>query len=479
MRKLLLVLLVAVLCLPAFSQQKVRVEKVDPDSTEKEYVQYRVRANHWSLMGSLGIGRLDGDQVQAQENMFPKTFTKMNGLLNIEYTISPIWGIGLEYFYGPYGGYSRYANENMDIHTGPLYKFHGRNHEFTLNGSVNMLNLFYNCRPQTFQWYVNIGAGVSFYDMKEHGRFPGMADIVDTDDLGIIPGDRNPDKKDFLTHSKSISFPIGTTIEWNATRWLSVLANFQYRMHQKDNYDASIRGNKDDHSAFAGLGLRWKINNPKHREYMHVRDMAMCQYEPNMADEHAKDAVRRVKKMEPVVDELKNKVEELEPRVKALEDDMENLRDSDGDGIPDIRDREPNTPRDVPVNSFGEVIKDQDRAGRGVMGDDNCMRIYYNTDKHNIMPVSEITLAEVARRLAADPSLKIEISSYADEQGVKNRYNNQKLTDRRAEGVRKHLIRKYGVDASRIVSCKGNGVVKGAPSVDYLPNRRSDICFVK
>lgn len=477
MKKSLLVLLAAVLCLPAFSQQKVKRVKIDPDSTVKEYVQYRVRANHWSLMGSLGIGRLDGDQVQARENMFPKTFTKLNGLLNLEYTFTPIWGVYLEYLYAPYGGFSRYANENMGVYQSDAYKFHGRNHEFTLGASVNVLNLFYNCRPQRWQWYLNAGGGVSIYDMRTHDRFPGADELMDAGELNVIPSDNNADKKDFVAQSKTLSIPVGTTIEWNATRWLAVLANFQYRFHEEDNYDASVKGNTDDGHVFAGLGLRWKINNPKHKEYMHVRDMAMCQYEPNMADENAKEALRRVKAMEPVVDDLKNKVEDLEPRVKALEDDMENLRDSDGDGVPDIRDREPNTPKDAPVNSFGETVKaDQ---GNGNMGNDNCLRIYYNTDKYNILPVSEITLAEIARRLAADPSLKVEINSYADEQGVKNRYNNQKLTDRRAEGVRKHLVKKYGVAANRIVYSKGNGVVKGAPSIDYLPNRRSDICFVK
>ncbi len=478
MKKSLLVLLATLLCLPAFSQQKVKRVKVDPDSTVKEYVQYRTRANHWSLMGSLGIGRLDGDQVQARENMFPTTFDKLNGILNIEYTFSPIWGVYLEYLYAPYGGFSRYVNQNIGVHNSDVFKFHGRNHEFTLGASVNVLNLFYNCRPQKWQWYLNVGGGVSFYDMRYHENFPDATDPMDGDGLNVIPSDNNPDKKDFLAQSKSLSIPVGTTIEWNATRWLAVLANFQYRFHQEDNYDASVRGNTDDGYAFAGLGLRWKINSLKHKNYMHVRDMAMCQYEPNMADENAREALRRVKEMEPVVDDLKNKVEDLEPRVKALEDDMENLRDSDGDGIPDIRDREPNTPKDVTVNSFGETVRPDQNRGAD-MGADNCLRIYYNTDKYNILPVSEVTLAEVARRLAADPSLKVEINSYADEQGVKNRYNNQKLTDRRADDVRKHLIKKYGVDASRIVYSKGNGVVKGAPSIDYLPNRRTDVCFVK
>lgn len=541
MKKLTLLLVCIGVTLTSFAQQKVRIEKVEPDSTTQEIVQYRTKANHWSIMGSVGLGKIDGDQKQVREKLIANSANKLNALFNVEYSINPVWGVYLEYLYAPYGGESRYVNKNIlnpirQYINDELFEFSGVSHEATLGVSINVLNLIYNCRPQKWQWYVNSGVGISLFNMKSHSRFPNKD--YENDILGVIPWDYDKDKFDITKQSRSLTFPIGTTVEWNATKWLALLANAQYRFRAEDYYDASVIGNDNDGHMYAGIGLRLKLNGSKNKYRMHVRDMAMCQYELNMADENAKKALRRVDSLKPIV-------EDLQPRVKALEDDMENLRDSDGDGVPDIRDRQPNTPKGVPVNSFGEMdygqipdnryhngnpsqlIKDpcdvdgdgiqnsrekganDDLDGDGVINsqdpdidgdgipnewdptpygqqncggvgtDDGCHKIYYNTAKFDIRAVSEETLAEVARILEADPSLKIEIKSYADEQGVRNGYNNQRLTNNRAKETRKVLIKKYGVDPKRIVSYKGYGVVKGAPSIDYLPNRRTDICFVK
>lgn len=545
MKKLTLLLVCIGVITTSFAQQKVRIEKVEPDSTTQEIVQYRTRANHWSIMGSIGVGRIDGDQMQVREQLIAKSMDRFNVLFNVEYSISPIWGVYLEYLYAPYGGYSRYVNKNIlnplrQYINDDIFEFRGVNHEATVGVSLNVLNLLYNCRPQKWQWYVNGGLGLSFFDMKYHSRFPNKD--YENDILNVIPWDKDNNKFSLDKQSKSLTFPLATTVEWNATRWLALLANAQYRFHSEDYYDASVVGNDDDHYMYLGLGVRLKFNWSKNKYRMHVRDMAMCQYELNMAEETAKRALRRVDSLKPIV-------EELQPRVKALEDDMKNLRDSDGDGVPDIRDRQPNTPKNVPVNSFGEMdygqipdnryhngnpsqlikdpcdvdgdgiqnareksqnddldgdgqvnMQDSDMDGDGIPnewdptpygqqncggagmptgGEDGCHKIYYNTAKFDIRAISEETLAEVARMLEADPSLKIEIKSYADEQGVRKGYNNQRLTENRAKETRRVLIKKYGVDSKRIVSYKGYGAVKGAPSIDYLPNRRTDICFVK
>jgi hypothetical protein len=52
---------------------------------------------------------------------------------------------------------------------------------------------------------------------------------------------------------------ISTSIEWNATRWLAVVAKLQYRIRFRDNFDGSIVGKEDDSTFYAGIGLRWKI----------------------------------------------------------------------------------------------------------------------------------------------------------------------------------------------------------------------------
>ncbi len=555
-------------------------------------IKSRNKASHWSIMGAVGVGLLDGDNSNRSNSY------KFNGLINVEYTINPAWGIYAEFLYNPYEGSSLYVNQNnadptKQIIPGKdgLYNYKGVNREITLGVSVNALNLFYNCRHQKFQWYVNAGAGISLFDMTSHSLFPNNS--FQNDQLNVVP-----------TKSKTLTIPIGTTLEWNASSWLSVLANVQYRFHSADNYDASVIGRRNDGTVFAGLGLRWKINSSKDRSPKHYRDMAMCQFEPSVGEELVKQSTKKALETEPVIKELEQQVENLELQVKALENEIRKTRSTDTDAsvsfaenqsekepeknvedegsskktsnnnqnegweitwnIPGVKNnnvtfddeakgsnttsakstsktsktktgnRTNNTNRNsssktasknttTAKSADGKLTFEMELVGdETVEGNNNAtakkgadskagnraantaaansnnakaattattakknkgsvIQIFYNTSKHNTQDVdeSEVALAEVARRLSSNPKLLIQIKAYADEQGDDKGFDNQKLTDVRAQETKDILVNKYGVDEKRIVLCKGFGSVKGAPSIDYQPNRRTDICFVQ
>lgn len=552
-------------------------------------IKSRNKASHWSIMGAVGVGLLDGDNTNSY---------KFNGLINVEYTINPAWGIYAEFLYNPYEGSSLYVNQNnadptKQIIPGKdgLYNYKGVNREITLGVSVNALNLFYNCRHQKFQWYVNAGAGISLFDMTSHSLFPNNS--FQNDQLNVVP-----------TKSKTLTIPIGTTLEWNASSWLSVLANVQYRFHSADNYDASVIGRRNDGTVFAGLGLRWKINSSKDRSPKHYRDMAMCQFEPSVGEELVKQSTKKALETEPVIKELEQQVENLELQVKALENEIRKTRRTDTDASVSFAENQSEKEPEKNVEDEGSskktsnnnqnegweitwnipgvknnnVTSDDEAKGSNttsakstsktsktktgnrtnnanrnsssktaskntttaksadgkltfemelvgdetVEGNNNAtakkgagskagnraantaaansnnakatttattakknkgsvIQIFYNTSKHNTQDVdeSEVALAEVARRLSSNPKLLIQIKAYADEQGDDKGFDNQKLTDVRAQETKDILVNKYGVDEKRIVLCKGFGSVKGAPSIDYQPNRRTDICFVQ
>ena len=585
-------------------------------------IKSRNKASHWSIMGAVGVGLLDGDNTNRANSY------KFNGLINVEYTINPAWGIYAEFLYNPYEGSSLYVNQNnadptKQIIPGKdgLYNYKGVNREITLGVSVNALNLFYNCRHQKFQWYVNAGAGISLFDMTSHSLFPNNS--FKNDQLNVVP-----------TKSKTLTIPVGTTLEWNASSWLSVLANVQYRFHSADNYDASVIGRRNDGTVFAGLGLRWKINSSKDRYPKHYRDMAMCQFEPVAGEELVKQSTKKALETEPVIKELEQQVENLELQVKALENEIRKTRSTDTDAsvsfaenqsekepeknvedegsskktsnnnqnegweitwnIPGVKNnnvteadeikgsnamhtksttktsktktgnRTNNTSSNsssttaskntttaksadgkltfemelvgdetiesnskvassskansrvsnkkssstasknttTAKNADGKLTFEMELVGDKTVANNtttnssksktattatvkknrsSIIQIFYNTSKHNTKEVdeSEGVLAEVARRLSANPKLLIQIKAYADEQGDDKGFDNQKLTEVRAQETKDILVNKYGVDEKRIVLCKGFGSVKGAPSIDYQPNRRTDICFVQ
>ncbi|MCQ2350040.1 MAG: OmpA family protein [Paludibacteraceae bacterium] len=475
---LLLSLLFCATSLFAERKEQVKIERIEPDSTNFTVTGYRVRANHWSLMLNAGVGLFDGDQRQNFNVIWPRGDVKFSLNANVEYTFNPIWGIYANYFYNPYAGVSTYRNFDSASHGtifgasqgNPLY-FKGVNHEAALGVSLNMLNMFYRCRRQTWNWYMNVDMGVSFYNVEafEDEKFENKIDELTLEDGSTT----NPnilwreDKK-----GRSISVGVGTTVEYTPTDWLAILLAVNYRFHHQDSYEMAIKGNTNDNVAYAGLGLRWNIGSAKHKNRNHVRNMSMCQWEPEIGAELARRNAARLDSLEPRVKALEDDVNDLKPRVKALEDDMDKLRDSDEDGVPDIRDRHPNTPKGTPVNYYGEPI---DKAT--VATDETFASIYFVTAKNDLNDAAHAEMAKAARVLYNNPELKLEIHGYCDEQGVPQ-YANQKLSERRAKIVRDALVKQYGVSADRIVLVQGHGAVAG-PTKDYLPNRRTDMVLVR
>jgi outer membrane protein OmpA-like peptidoglycan-associated protein len=76
--------------------------------------------------------------------------------------------------------------------------------------------------------------------------------------------------------------------------------------------------------------------------------------------------------------------------------------------------------------------------------------IFFDTDKDVVKPESKATLEEVAKLLAANPSLRLRVVGHTDNQG-KADYNLD-LSRRRAASVVGELTGKLGVDAARLDS---------------------------
>jgi len=85
------------------------------------------------------------------------------------------------------------------------------------------------------------------------------------------------------------------------------------------------------------------------------------------------------------------------------------------------------------------------------------INIQYQTDKEVILPKYYPELAQVARYLKNNPHATGIIEGHADNRGGK--IYNQKLSERRAHGVKIYLIRHFGINASRLKT-KGYGYSK-------------------
>jgi OmpA-OmpF porin, OOP family len=124
--------------------------------------------------------------------------------------------------------------------------------------------------------------------------------------------------------------------------------------------------------------------------------------------------------------------------------------DSDGDGVPDSRDKCPNTPKGVKVNANGcwEL--------RGV---------YFDSDKAVIKDTK--ALDEATAILKANPKITGEVRGYTD--NTASAEYNQKLSEARAMAVRDYFV-KQGIAPERI-RAKGFGETNPVASNDTVEGR--------
>jgi len=101
--------------------------------------------------------------------------------------------------------------------------------------------------------------------------------------------------------------------------------------------------------------------------------------------------------------------------------------------------------------------------------------VYFDFDKSNIKPEFENTIAENAKKLMADSSMRVTIEGHCDERGT-NEYN-LALGQRRAEAVRRALVA-AGVSASQLSTVsygEERPVDPGHDEAAWAKNRRGVI----
>jgi OmpA-OmpF porin, OOP family len=192
--------------------------------------------------------------------------------------------------------------------------------------------------------------------------------------------------------------------------------------------------------------------------------------------------------------------EELATQINSIKD---LLKDSDGDGVSDYLDKEPNTPAGAHV-SFSGVTLDSDMDGLadhldkcpfmpGPSANGGCpleeiadqtdylrkaiqdgyVNAYFAFDSATPQSYSVNSISYVSNFLKKNPSVKLEIKGYADELGEEN--YNIKLSEKRAKSVYDILIAS-GINGSRL-SYKGYGedtsVDKKSPDARQMARRVS------
>ena len=147
--------------------------------------------------------------------------------------------------------------------------------------------------------------------------------------------------------------------------------------------------------------------------------------------------------------------------------------DSDGDGVPDSLDKCPDTPKGIKVDRFGCPVPVPNKVSITLL-------VEFDFDKATVKPKYHDDLEKVANFLKAYPDTNGELEGHTDSIGS-DEYNMQ-LSKRRAAGVKKYLVEKFGIDAARL-STVGYGesqpVASNKTDAGRQNNRRVEANIVK
>lgn len=477
MKKLFTLIAASLMALSAFAVATTNNAYAVSDSASKSNEAINVTTNaegkvlhpfkdysHWSISVNGGLSQFDGDAKQNYNQILSSSYIMWTAGIDVEYTFNPAWGLILNFQYNPYQGYTSTTDYGNNYFRGNMYNIN-------LMGSLNPLNLFAQYRKSWhWAWYINGGVGVSFYDAKSW------------------VGNKDGQLRNELKDARCMSFPLGTQVEYNINKWLAVGINAYYAFHNKDNFEAEhyVKGTLNDGEFYATLNLRVKFCE-KDREGGHMRNITMYSFNKACSGEN--------KDFQADLDSLKRRVKALEdtvsnnilPRIASLEQQHATTPDEDGDGVPDFRDREPNTPLGSYVNYWGESLPEDVTAIKGCcdevkkiaeqinLGVDYDLSVYFPFDKYYLTKVAQENVAKAAQKLNEDPELKVELRGYCDFPG--NAAYNLNLSNNRVNTVEGELIKKYGIDPARI-SKTGKGKLPNPPQKEYK-NRRCDFYFYK
>jgi OOP family OmpA-OmpF porin len=113
--------------------------------------------------------------------------------------------------------------------------------------------------------------------------------------------------------------------------------------------------------------------------------------------------------------------------------------DFDGDGVPDSQDLEPNTPKGALVDVRGREIK----LSQGNVGDAFLPQIYFAFNSATVTAANRERIATIARVLQNNESLTMDLIGHTDKVGSEE--YNKKLGDRRAQAVKDYLVKNFDI----------------------------------
>lgn len=438
MRKILLLIFATIPFLNAFSQ-------------ESEF-------SIWSVTAEAGFTVFDGDVNQSRMQLLPTSIRQVSYGGTVEYAISPIWGLALDFYHFPIE-----ANNLLLVINTPL-------NTTDLNATINFTKLVFPSTNSKVSILGAIGLGYAWYTSNYRIVDPNLPLLINP--TISLPG-------------QAISIPVTFSLEYNISKYFAIGGKVHYRAYNKDNMEGEEHYNyKGVTNDFIGSGmayLRYKINQPNKKN--HRRNINMKLFDPPCCADIDNESDITNSRIDSIMRFFDTKMKEQNNKIDSLTKLLSNEGpDTDEDGVPDLRDKDNLSPANTPVDFWGrtiilpEYVTTINTTQDGSMkDDDNIPAVFFDFDKTGLDAKALETIRKVSAKMKADTTLMVEVRGYCDFVG--NKAYNEDLSQRRSNKVKAEMMKVWGIPTNRIIANGKGKVIE--PQSKFRPNRRCDFFFSK
>jgi len=331
----------------------------------------------------------------------------------------------------------------------------------SLNGVFQLGTIDFLRRENAVNFYAKVGLGVMAYNPVQYANNEfGGGEVFQKKgswgEDGVVGGDREyKGDKDFRL---GMYVPVGVGAKFKLSEVVAL--NLGYTMNFTDEsllYGPSRQGDKKQRFSNVYGGLEFTLGSRDKQNLTFANPVA------TMYDE-LKDP------------SLRNEVEALKQRVSTLEGTVNALNtDSDGDGVSDKFDKEPNSPAGAVVDGSGRQIKFPEPVANEFTSSNGYVApIQFEFDSSVLKTQSYATLDKVAKEVR-DNNSSVTLDGYASAEG--SEAYNVSLSKDRANAVKQYLVN-AGVASSKITANgygEANPVASNATEEGRVQNRRVEI----
>ena len=265
----------------------------------------------------------------------------------------------------------------------------------------------------------------------------------------------------------SFFVPLGLGLKFNVTRGINLDLGYQVNFVMTDNVDGYNYGPTNDRFSYTHIGLEFALGQKSKKQLagqlvtipvqdrILVHDQTLIdtlqELQTHLAAEKSKNA------------QMKNDLDAANANVARL------TADSDGDGVPDVYDKCPNTPSNTKVDAFGcplpmnalaetkSDLTDEEKKSLAMAAAN--IEFYSGTE---IISGRSFPSLNLIIRMMADKKLSLKIDVYANRNVSSD--GDLRLAQLRAESVKNYLVNK-GAPASKIETAGHRGFPPDLPTL--------------